>query len=444
MARFRLVVCMVAWLAIVPQFHAANAQVITTAIGGVEINPNGVLESPSVELVRESAQRIRDNLQRLPADLSESTDLRTVSLSGLGRQLDQAQEQNRQLPDEVRYLAGLTRVQYIIVAPESRDILLAGPAEPWDVSDAGVVVGKSSRRPILLLDDLLVALRSTEDARTVGITCSIDPTAEGRQQLQSLLSKQKQFRPGITKAVEQALGMQHITITGVPQDSHFARTLAAADFRMKRFAMMLEAAPVEGMPSFLELIRTRRGGLNSMMPRWWMAGAYEPVAKSSDGHVWEIRGAGVRVMTEDEIVSRSGGVTGSGKVNPVAQEWADNMTERYDELAKVDPVFGQLRNLMDLSLVAALIAREDLCGMADCPLESLMGASSKWKTEFWPAPRSVASQSSFIKVKRQYVITASGGVQIDSWSWAANTQVDPLLEGKSALVLPVPTDRWVW
>jgi hypothetical protein len=149
-------------------------------------------------------------------------------------------------------------------------------------------------------------------------------------------------------------------------------------------------------------------------------------------------------MTEDEIVGRSGDVVGSGKVNPVAQEWADNMTERYEQLAKADPVFGQLRNLMDLSLVAALIAREDLCGVADCRLESLMGPESNWKTEFWPAPRSVASQSSFVKVKRQYVITASGGVQIDPWSWAAQTQVDPALESKSTVAPATASGRWVW
>jgi hypothetical protein len=287
-------------------------------------------------------------------------------------------------------------------------------------------------------------LRSTEAARNEGITCSIDPTPEGRQRLQAMLSRQKQFRPGMTKAVEQALGMQQITITGVPQDSHFARTLAVADYRMKRFAMMLEVAPVEGLPSFLELIQARGGGLNEMMPRWWRAGSYDPVAKSPDGRVWELRGSQVRVLTEDEIVSQAGDVSGSGQVNPVAQRWADNMTQRYEQLAQVEPVFGQLQNLMDLSLVAALIAREDLCGMAGCKLDTLMGPESTWKTEVWPAPRSVASQSSFIKVKRQYVITASGGVQIDSWSWAARTIVEPALEGKMTEAPDAPAGAWVW
>ena len=73
-------------------------------------------------------------------------------------------------------------------------------------------------------------------------------------------------------------------------------------------------------------------------------------------------------MTEDEFVSETGQVSGTGTVDPVAQRWADNLTENYNQLAKADPVFGQLRNLMDLSVVAALLAREDLAGMAGCDL----------------------------------------------------------------------------
>ena len=51
--------------------------------------------------------------------------------------------------------------------------------------------------------------------------------------------------------MEEAVGPQTITVTGVPDTSHFARVIVAADFRMKRLAMNFEPAPVDGMPSFL-------------------------------------------------------------------------------------------------------------------------------------------------------------------------------------------------
>ena len=71
-----------------------------------------------------------------------------------------------------------------------------------------------------------------------------------------------------------------ITVTGVPATSHFARTMVAADFRMKRLAMDFEPAPVDGMPSFLSMITGRGRGMKNMMPRWWLAPNYEPLAET--------------------------------------------------------------------------------------------------------------------------------------------------------------------
>ena len=45
------------------------------------------------------------------------------------------------------------------------------------------------------------------------------------------------FSRRVIKGVKNALGLQQITLTGVPQDSHFASVLVASDYRMKRFAM---------------------------------------------------------------------------------------------------------------------------------------------------------------------------------------------------------------
>jgi hypothetical protein len=45
-------------------------------------------------------------------------------------------------------------------------------------------------------------------------------------------------------------------------------------------------------------------------------------------------------------------------------------------------------------------------------------------TDTWNAPKAVATQCNYVKKGRQYVITASGGVQIESWQAAANQQVD--------------------
>ena len=88
-------------------------------------------------------------------------------------------ENSGKLPDEIKYLGGLQRIQYVFVYPEQNDIVLAGPAEGWKIDEAGNVVGVTTGRPVLQLDDLLVALRTVSSARQGAISCSINPTAEG-------------------------------------------------------------------------------------------------------------------------------------------------------------------------------------------------------------------------------------------------------------------------
>ena len=43
-----------------------------------------------------------------------------------------------------------------------------------------------------------------------------------------------------------------------------------------------------------------------------------------------------------------------------AEKWASLMTEKYDELSTQETIFGELRNLMDLCVIAALLEKEGL------------------------------------------------------------------------------------
>jgi hypothetical protein len=222
------------------------------SVGGVAINPNGVLEAPTVQDERELQQLREQTKLQVPAALEEFTELRAVSLKQLEATLQKCAQENKPIPDEVKYLAGLQRVRYVFVYPETQDIVLAGPAEGWKMDGMGNIVGATTNYPVLMLDDLLTAFRSGATSRTEPITCSIDPTKEGIQRLQAYLSRRSTIgNPEQTFAeIEEAVGPQQITVSGVPDTSHFARTMVAADFRMKRLAMDFEPSPVKGMPSF--------------------------------------------------------------------------------------------------------------------------------------------------------------------------------------------------
>lgn len=62
-----------------------------------------------------------------------------------------------------------------------------------------------------------------------------------------------------------------------------------------------------------------------------------------------------------------------------------------------------------------------------------------------PVPSSVPTACSFVNIKGNYVVTASGGVQVDSWAVAGNTEIDTELVKKSAVALAAKDgDSWWW
>jgi hypothetical protein len=391
-------------------------------VGGVKIDVDGVVSNPETAELKELQSTWQAGLQAVPTDLQAATELRFVSLSRLEAQIAEARAKGTEIPDAVLYLAGLTRVKYVLAYPDLHDIVLAGPAEGWRVDARGNVVGTTSGRPTLTLDDLMVALRVAEQANISGISCSIDPTPEGIQRMRQLSSKlsARNGPEAAGRAMEEAVGPQTITVTGVPATSHLARVIVAADFRMKRLGMGLEPAPVNGMPSYLTMVGRGAGRLQNMMPRWWLAPDYEPLRRDADGLTWELRGQGVKCMTEQDFLNADGQLEHSGKAEPLAQKWADAFTANFDELAREDSSFGQLRNVMDLAVVAALVTKE---GMFDRTGIQIPLIRTNEPVSEYPAPRQVASQASFVKAGRNWVMSVSGGVQIFPWQVADRTEV---------------------
>ena len=419
-------------------------------VGGISIDAAGIVREPSLEGRKMLLAELRKDLQNVPPELNVPAELRKVSLRGLEQAIEHALTHNLgRLPDEVEYLAGLQRIQFILVYPEHNDIILAGPGEGWRLDENANMVGITTGRPVLRLDDLLVALRSAREARQTGISCSIDPTEGGYRALNQVLDQQRRQSGNVNTvaleaAMKQAFGPQQVTITGVPASTHVARVLVAADYRMKRYAMNLEQAPVAGLPSFVEMLKSTRSSA-SVNPRWWIACDYAPLERSEDGLAWMLSGPGCKVMTEDEFVSQDGKVTGTGRVNPIAKRWADLMTENYDELAGKDPVFGELRNIMDMCIVAALIEKEDLLNQAGCHLPLLTGEQSELTADLWNAPKFVAPEVSFLRTSQGLIVTASGGVQIDSWYIASQEQPSAKPQEVRASAAPGDTAKsWWW
>jgi hypothetical protein len=420
-----------------------------SAVGGISIDVSGVVGPPSRDGLKRHLAALNKEIKAASDDMVMPVKMRILSLRGLAASCEDAMK-NRfgRLPDEVQFLAGLQRIQYVFVDPEANDILIAGPAEGWRIDDRANVVGVTTDRPVLLLDDLLVALRQVHAARTEGISCSIDPTEEGYRNLQKVLDAQRSQgsvnRQVLEPAMKRAFGPQVVTIKGVPATSHFARVLVAADYRMKRIAMKIDQAPVKGLPSYLDLMKTSRSG-GDVNPRWWLACNYEPLLAGEDGLSWELKGPGVKAMTEDDFVAADGTVTGTGRKSAAAQRWADMMTEKYDDLSGGDVIFAELRNLMDLCVVAALIEKNHLWDKAGLSVPILTEQNSPLKLRKSNPAKLIPPEVSFLKKGKSWIVTASGGIQVESWQVADNVETSgELADLRQQAVTPRTTESIWW
>jgi len=419
----------------------AQAQFLNQQVGGVSINADGILSTIQRDQL-DQLKRERDaTFQAVPGDLV-AKGLRKISLRAVEAALSEHLKSGEPLADDVRYLGGLQQIQFVFVYPERGDVVIAGPAEGWKLNALGEVVGITTDRPVLLLDDLLVALRSIQSAQSTGITCSIDPTNEGLNRSTALL--RQAGNPGanvepLLRELERVAGMQTITVQGVPDTSHFARVLVAADYRMKRIAMGFEESPIRGLPSYLSMVKS--SSKRALLPRWWLEPRYEAILASEDGLAYELRGSSVKCMTEDQFLDASGQRKATGKVDGTARKWSDLMTRHYDELSRADAVFGQLRNCVDMAVLAALVMKENLPSKSGWTMPVL--TSAEVPVERYHAPHLVDSQASAVDKNGTWIVSVSGGVMINPWQPLADPKPSPEL-GATRTEAAGPANRWTW
>jgi hypothetical protein len=156
-----------------------------------------------------------------------------------------------------------------------------------------------------------------------------------------------------------------------------------------------------------------------MMPRWWLAPQYDPMAKSANGLAWELRGPGVKCLTNEDYINAAGEKVTSDHKNLIAEKWATMMTDKFSALAEQDSSFGQLRNIMDLAVIGALVEKEHLLDVASLQLPQIM---TKQRLAEYPAPKQTSSKASAVKQGHDWLISASGGVEMLPWHVASETE----------------------
>ena len=427
--RFVLLIAAVSWMSIRDargQFGGGSNRIFG-AVGGVAIDAAGTVRHIRAQDQAELLRKLRADIQGAEAGLAAPVPWRQISLKRLDAAIQAfiAKHPGKRLPESIRYMGGLQRIAWIVVAPEAHDIILIGPAEGWQRDATGVVRGIHSGRPVLHLEDWIVALRSAEQMAAEGLTCSIDPTADGVARLNRLYATYRQHRGRIApsvlaRQVKEAYGPQTVRVTGVPATTRLANLLVAADYRMKRLAMALDPAPMPGLPSYFGLLRRAGRAATGSHPRWWLAPQFGPIEADREGLTWSMPEARVRLQTENEYYDRAGQLRQTGKQDPLAKRFADAVTQRYDELAKADPLFAELRNVMELSVAASVVRRHHLLDKAGLELPAMLGTNRTLDVTHWAAPKTVAPECSIARVQRGWLVIASGGVSVEPWTIAAN------------------------
>ncbi|MGQ9576357.1 MAG: DUF1598 domain-containing protein [Thermoguttaceae bacterium] len=442
----------IAWWALLPPPATAQQQQQPT-VAGVEVDAQGVLRMRVLyDPLR--AQRIAAARATLNRDVIPFSRLRKISLPRLERVIVQ---HNGVLTDEMRYLAGLLRARYVFYYPQTKDIVVAGPAEGWVTDAAGRVVGMRSGRPVVQLQDLAVALRTFPPGKSGPqvIGCSIDPTPEGLASVQQFLqSMGTTFMAGqeqmvAARAIDglpKAMGMQKVTIKGVSPNTHFAQVLVEADYRMKLIGLGLERPPVR-MVSFIDRVNPSQVARNALF-RWYFVPDYQCVRMSEDGLAMELVGDGVKLVGEEEMVDLRGERGRANRSNPASQAFVTSFTQRYPALADRSPVYAELRNLIDLAVLAAFIQQQDYYGKAGWSME-FFGDERAYAIETYPAPKLVEPTVAAVMKGARLMTPIAGGVHIEAQLAIKpeNLLPDPdqeLSKTRRAITPELAPGQWWW
>jgi hypothetical protein len=388
-------------------------------------------------------------------DVRKAATLRMVSIPRLERHVQKLEQQGLPVTDDVRNMAGISRIDYLFVFPETSDVVIAGPAGDWTVDADGRAISSVTQRPTLNLDDLVTLTRTFGQAGPGFFMCTIDPKQGQVGAVQDFVKKnQRKLNAGtaaaFTQQVEQTLGLQNVFVRGIPQDSHVASVIVEADYRMKEIGIGKRQGP-KGMKSYFDLLtRSERRGSSSMDAlRWWMAVGYDAIRMSPDGKAFEFSGSSVECLSENQLVHENGDRTGTGNASRANTKFANLFTKHLPELAAQDPVFAELENVFDLAMVAALIHERGL-GLRAGWSPKAFAANGDYRTQSVEVPEELMTAAQFrVFDGRSVVVQVAGGVRVDVADLISDKdrlQSAEELAARSDTATPIgqQRDSWWW
>jgi hypothetical protein len=226
------------------------------------------------------------------------------------------------------------------------------------------------------------------------------------------------------QGLRDAVGRQDIEVYGIDPRTHAAHVLVEADYHMKLVGMGLEDGTL-GVKSYLDMVEVGADGKLPPMDvlRWWFTLNYDAVLATKPRDAFELQGQGVKVLSENELVTEKGERIHTGKSDDLNSAFARNFTKQFDLLAGKYPVYAELRNVFDLALVAGVIQTQDLPGQAGWHMTHF-GPEGAYQPRLDNAPREVESIVNYrMTAGKKIVAGVSGGVRCDPRTFVLKEQV---------------------
>lgn len=400
--------------------------------GGVRVDAEGLVESlidtdqgNTLAMLREAASAD----QRI-SSVREASMMRKVSLPRLERAIQLKLALGEPIDEEMHFLAGIQKIEYVFVYPETGDIVIAGPAGDWRADNEGRVVSSETGRPVLRLDDMLVVMREMADGDK-NFGCSITPIQEHLARTKAYIEETSQRplrareRNSWLDGIRDQLAEQEIEFYGVDPRTRVARVLFEADYRMKLTGIGVEDGAA-GVPSYLSMVDVEPGQPAPPMGvlRWWFTMNYDSILSSEALNAFELRGQGVMVKSENEMIADDGKRLHTGQSDEETAAFAHNFTKHFDGMAQKYPIYAELQNIFDLALVAALINTQDLPGQVGWHMTTFAN-ENEYPTSLGYEPKMVETVMNHKVVNRtQILAVASGGVTIAPEAAAKSLEKD--------------------
>lgn len=283
-------------------------------------------------------------------------------------------------PEDILKLGGIKKITGYVIDEKNRDIILIG-----NIDDT---------KPALYLEDFVIALRNTwmKYAELKGNTyyysnpgCSIDPNSRVLNDLQEIGNQI--FSRSDPEKVQKNLNQWHnicgqpqqVRVLGIPYDTRFAKVMVEADYYMKRLvdgSVALDEGFISLTDMTLNIIREDidKGGqisvpLSSLNRFWFYPGGNSFL---EDKGVIHIKKSDVKLLTEEEFLTKKGDVAGTGRPNPLAQQFADSFSIRYAEIAEKKPIYVELEGLFRFVALARIMKHKDAISEAGLNLDYLL------------------------------------------------------------------------